>query len=146
MSRAQFMRKVDPFESDDEEEVVVKKTVVSTPVVKKPFVQRHYLFVPFFYKDDAKNLGAKFDGNKKQWYTQADNPNKDILVNKYHSANFKSDAYGTHMNANIISKADVEAKKNADLKRYVAEQEKWLKEHKSLDGFGEWYSEHFTGK
>ena len=40
-----------------------------------------YLIVPFENKDDAKNLGAKFDWDKKLWY--ANNTNKNKLLEKY---------------------------------------------------------------
>ena len=39
-----------------------------------------YLIVPFENKDDAKNLGAKFDWDKKLWY--ANNTNKNKLFEK----------------------------------------------------------------
>ena len=40
-----------------------------------------YLIIPFENKDDAKNLGVKFDWDKKLWY--ANNINKDKLLEKY---------------------------------------------------------------
>lgn len=40
-----------------------------------------YLIVPFENKDEAKNLGAKFDWDKKLWY--ANNTNKNKLLEKY---------------------------------------------------------------
>jgi hypothetical protein len=40
-----------------------------------------YLIVPFENKDDAKNLGVKFDWDKKLWY--ANNTNKNKLLEKY---------------------------------------------------------------
>ena len=39
-----------------------------------------YLSVPFERKEDAKSLGAKWDKDKKQWYTNAYNIQ---LIEKY---------------------------------------------------------------
>lgn len=45
--------------------------------------QRIYLNVPFSMKDDAKMLGAKFDNEKKKWYSLFNNIFKDELILKY---------------------------------------------------------------
>jgi hypothetical protein len=44
-----------------------------------------FLNVPFEKKDDAKNLGAKFDWDKKMWY--ANNTNKNKLLQKFQKYN-----------------------------------------------------------
>jgi hypothetical protein len=58
-----------------------------------------YIYVPFEYKDEAKKLGAKFDFDKKKWYTYKNNTNYQKLVDKYHSDNFRYDFYGSHLNS-----------------------------------------------
>jgi hypothetical protein len=50
--------------------------------------EKKYLYVPFDYKDDAKKLGAKFDGKIKKWYVDTNNPNKQKLIDLYHDRNF----------------------------------------------------------
>jgi hypothetical protein len=42
-----------------------------------------YLNVTYDDKDDAKDKGAWFDGEKKSWFTWDNNPNKDILTELY---------------------------------------------------------------
>jgi ribonuclease HI len=42
-----------------------------------------YLNVSYNDKDDAKFLGARWDINKKKWYTLDNNKNKEILFKKY---------------------------------------------------------------
>lgn len=44
---------------------------------------RIYLAVPKEEKDEAKNLGAKWDSTQKSWYTQSDNPNNGALLAKW---------------------------------------------------------------
>ncbi len=50
-------------------------------VNEKP--ERIYLYVPFSLKDTAKEKGAKFDFNTKQWYIYSDNPNKTELLRRF---------------------------------------------------------------
>ena len=56
-----------------------------------------YLYVPYEYKDRAKLLGAKWDVNKKKWYTTEANINYTKLIDTFHDQNFFSDYHGTHM-------------------------------------------------
>ena len=42
-----------------------------------------YLAVPFIEKDNAKTLGAKWDGECKKWYTMKNSKNRIELLDKY---------------------------------------------------------------
>jgi hypothetical protein len=42
-----------------------------------------YLSVPFDDKDDAKGHGAWYDAENKAWFTWANNPNKDYLIQNF---------------------------------------------------------------
>ena len=42
-----------------------------------------YLNVQYAEKEDAKKLGAKWNPKKKKWYIMSDNPNKELLLEKY---------------------------------------------------------------
>ena len=42
-----------------------------------------YLNVPFNEKNDAKNLGAKWDKNKKKWFIFNDDKNKTEIIEKW---------------------------------------------------------------
>lgn len=41
---------------------------VVTPVAEKPDVKRDFIYIPFKDKDEAKELGAKWDRNEQSWY------------------------------------------------------------------------------
>jgi predicted RNA-binding protein with RPS1 domain len=49
---------------------------------------KKYLYVPFEYKDDVKNNGAKWDSEAKKWYVYETNENYQGLIDKYHKDNF----------------------------------------------------------
>lgn len=42
-----------------------------------------YLAVPFVEKDEAKKLGAKWDGEIKKWYISHNSQNKEIIMEKW---------------------------------------------------------------
>jgi hypothetical protein len=58
--------------------IVGSKATVLNP--DKPPSVRIYLNVPFALKDKAKGLGAKWDFNRKKWYSLPQNPNRATLV------------------------------------------------------------------
>ena len=86
-----------------EEPVVVETTITTTTtttttkVIKKPVKQatsyyrrnyvenpiRYYLDVPFSEKDDVKELGAWWDGDKGKWYSQLHFPNHSELIERW---------------------------------------------------------------
>ena len=41
---------------------------------------KHYLNVPYAKKDEAKAKGARWDANKKKWYIDDNNTNKELLM------------------------------------------------------------------
>ncbi len=45
--------------------------------------ERIYLVVPFEKKDEVKALGAKWDPEKKKWYINSNNPNKDQILHNF---------------------------------------------------------------
>ena len=45
--------------------------------------EKIYLNVLFSQKDEAKKLGAKWDSKNKKWFTDNNNKNKQLLLNKY---------------------------------------------------------------
>lgn len=54
---------------------------ISTP--KKEEQDKIYLNVPMSEKEDAKELGARWDAEKKEWYILTDNPNKERLMHRW---------------------------------------------------------------
>lgn len=44
---------------------------------------KYYLAVPFIEKDEAKNLGAKWDGIEKKWYILDNTKNKELIMEKW---------------------------------------------------------------
>ncbi|WP_110558747.1 DUF5710 domain-containing protein [Helicobacter cinaedi] len=38
----------------------------------RPPIQKHYLYVPYKDKEEAKSLGAKWDSESKKWYVSSD--------------------------------------------------------------------------
>jgi hypothetical protein len=62
---------------------------------------RHYLNVPYCYKDDAKRLGVRFDGNKKQWYVVDSNKHKIELLKLFNSDNLIVTIFGPVMKTSI---------------------------------------------
>jgi len=59
--------------------------------------KKYYLYVPYEYKQQAKELGAKWDADKKKWYTIEENINYLALINTYRGSNFYTNYNGTHM-------------------------------------------------
>lgn len=110
---------------------------------KKKFEQRHYLLVPFAYKDDAKELGARFDMFRKEWYTDDSNENKQKLIDLYHTSNFIHTRNGPVLKSHTMTLKQVQEKEEIKHQRYKQEQKKWIEKYGSEDGFGEWYSENF---
>jgi hypothetical protein len=45
--------------------------------------KRFDLSVPYSEKDEAKELGAKWDASVKKWYTLSSNPNYRELLNRW---------------------------------------------------------------
>ena len=62
--------------------------------LKDEYLKKIYLWVPFTYKDQAKNEGVKWCAKNKQWYILENHPNKDYLIKEYDSNNFRSTANG----------------------------------------------------
>ncbi len=50
--------------------------------------ERQYIYVPFTYKEMAKELGAKFDFDKKKWYAEKTNREYQKLVDLFNADNF----------------------------------------------------------
>jgi hypothetical protein len=50
---------------------------------KRSPVKRFDLRVPYSEKDEAKALGARWDGLVKKWYTLSSNPNHRELLNRW---------------------------------------------------------------
>ncbi len=48
-----------------------------------PVAKRFDLSVPYSEKDDAKELGARWDASLKKWYTLSSNPNYRELLNRW---------------------------------------------------------------
>lgn len=59
--------------------------------VSKFGIVKIYLYVPYEYKNQAKELGARFDGEKKKWYTFGNNPNMQKVIDIFHEINFTND-------------------------------------------------------
>jgi len=47
------------------------------------YPKRTYLHVPYTAKETAKELGAKWDNDKRKWYVYKINPHHDRLVDKF---------------------------------------------------------------
>ena len=78
-----------------------------------------YLFVPFEYKDQAKALGAKWDPEKKRWYTTSENKNCSKLTDTYQFKNFYSNATGYHMIPNPKTLKETSDEKNEKKEDYI---------------------------
>jgi ribonuclease HI len=55
----------------------------TAPKKEKESSNKIYLNVSYAQKDEAKSKGARWDANKKKWYTFDNNPNKNELLEKY---------------------------------------------------------------
>lgn len=42
-----------------------------------------YLIVPFIKKDEIKKMGGRWDSNKKRWFINDNNSNKDLIMENY---------------------------------------------------------------
>lgn len=135
------MMKNDPFASDDEDEIIVPVTKAESQDDALPdHFQKHYLYVPYKFKDEARMCGAKFDKTCKKWYCHIDTKlpikeqTKNVihLVDTFHEGNFE---YGTRMKKSLIS-----------YKRYLKDEKDkrtrledvWTKLYGD-DGFNKWF-------
>jgi hypothetical protein len=59
-----------------------------------------FMYVPFNYKNEAKQEGFKWDKDEKKWYVMSNNPNLEQLRDKWNSECFKDDFYGSHRSHN----------------------------------------------
>jgi hypothetical protein len=55
----------------------------STPIIKKPKIERTYLSILYDEREFAKSLGAMFDGGCKKWYALSNHKNYDELIKLY---------------------------------------------------------------
>lgn len=64
---------------------LANESIYDPTIVKndKEISSKIYLNVKFSEKDEAKSLGARWDSNKKKWYTYDNNTNKDKLIQQY---------------------------------------------------------------
>ena len=51
--------------------------------VSKKTNKEIYLNVPYSEKDEAKQLGAKWDSSKKKWYIKDNNRNKNVMMGRW---------------------------------------------------------------
>ena len=75
-----------------------------------------YLFVPFEYKDQAKALGAKWEPDKKKWFTTPENKNSSKLTDTYQFNNFFKNDTGFHMKPNSKTTSE---EKNEKKEEYI---------------------------
>jgi hypothetical protein len=112
------------------------------------------LYVPFEYKEQAKDLNAKWDQRKKGWYTMTSNKNSQKLIDIFHMDNFYCNFRGTHMKTNITTEkerleieiADDEQYKklyNDNKEHVIKTTGKWTQEDES--DFGKMYSVNYMG-
>lgn len=134
MSRKQFNNKADPFESDSDDEIIETKVNNS---IKFNQIKKHYLYVPFEYKDEVKKLGARFDFTKKEWYILDNHENKDKLINLYHGYNFYA---GKYMIKYPLTLEQLKEKEKNENKEKEELKKNWIKKFGNDAGFGEWYS------
>lgn len=55
----------------------------------KGAIERVYLSVPFAQKEIAKSLGARWDSEKKLWYSDSDSNNMSELLSRFQSSSLK---------------------------------------------------------
>jgi hypothetical protein len=94
-----------------------------------------YLYVPFLYKDHAKNLGAKFDGDTKRWYTNDFNKNYQQLIDIFHKDNFQP-----NMIFPIKTEEQRRAQTIANKERYDELKNNWVRSYGGTFGFNKWYA------
>ena len=95
-----------------------------------------YLFVPFEYKDQAKALGAKWDPEKKRWYTTSENKNCSKLTDTYQFKNFYSNATGYHMIPNPKTLKETSDEKNEKKEDYIKRRDDYVLKLKEQNGDG----------
>jgi hypothetical protein len=118
-------------------------------------VKKIYLDVPFQFKNEAKELGAKWDSTEKRWYTLKDNVNRRNLVDLYHYSNFTTifvGPFGEGKPESILNyrtttkkqrkriKKQLQEEKDEEHAEYERLQANWISKCGNLDGFGIWYS------
>jgi len=67
------------------------------PIFKQPVFKQEekiYVYVPYEYKNDAKNKGAKYDAENKKWYIYKSHPQYDYMVELFNRKNFVDSAFG----------------------------------------------------
>lgn len=83
--------------------------------------EKVYLYVPYGYNDQVKEKGAKFDGNKKQWYVIRSNETQ-RLIDKFHQCNFYSNSRGYHFKNEEYIKTEAHRKKYEKKCRYYYQE------------------------
>lgn len=137
---------------DSDGDLIAKPKVKTNSVKqKKPVTSIVYIHVPFEFKEQAKQLGARWDGTK--WYTLSNNKNRQKLVDIFHEDNFHgSSDFDVIMNNKIKTEkvriAIEEAKHNEYMERYndykddiIAMHGKWTDQNEK--NFREWYYDNF---
>ena len=69
--------------------------------------ERVYIHCPYKYKESAKKLGAKFDPEKKQFYTLKSNNNFETIIKKFEKSNFN--IYGKYLLDDLTAIDELEA-------------------------------------
>jgi hypothetical protein len=144
--KKQFVKKTyDPFDEQEENEKQLnetnkyKKTFIDhkkkqfidddcdeykrplrIPIIKfnRMYGNKHYLCVPYDYKDDVKKLGAKWDNEIKKWYVETNNPNYQHLVDIYHPENYKHVDDKTLLNNEIVTEKERQEIENIKNQRW----------------------------
>ncbi len=75
----------------------------------------HYLFVPYDYKEEAKQLGAWYDATKKQWYCTKNHLSKDVLIQMF------GDKHETELRAYVHINPDQEITDWDEYKEFIAQ-------------------------
>ncbi len=106
--------------SDDDFDDEYKRPV-RIPIIKynRMYGNKHYLCVPYDYKDDVKKLGAKWDNENKRWYVETNNSNYQILVDKFHPENFHHADDKTLLNNEIVTEKEREEIENIKNQRWL---------------------------
>jgi hypothetical protein len=115
----------------------------SSSNVNNSNVKKIYLYCPYEYKDRAKKLGAKFDGLEKQWYVMDNDPNKEILINTFHSDNFN---YRGYMENELLTLDEVAHRKMLMKEFENIAITKYKNKFKNADDddVGRWYCENYN--
>lgn len=134
-----FAKHANPMDSDNEDDVIfpIPKVNDETDTIK-----RHYLHVPYQFKDDVKMLGAKFDKDEREWYVlhditkEAQEPMVQDLIDTFHKSNF----YGMNMNKTLITFKKHQEKEK---EKYNRLKEKYEKYYRNQD-FDFWYDQNIN--